>query len=236
MSCTSPEREPLPDTAASPPPDILYKYRGPCELQIFKTGRIRFNLPSSFNDTLDCFIPYAAPRTHFELYKQLLQSRMTPNSYRIFCLSATSTSGLMWAHSADGHRGFAVGFDAHHPFFSEDGRCLRRVEYLSRPRVLGPSENPDSSLPFAKSTEWAYEKEWRCVKQVLPPVESLNTPDDIVIPSAIVREVILGQKSDPCLCQQIAEMSEERGFRPRFLKSQHIAGAWNFENDPSTRV
>lgn len=85
----------------------------------------------------------------------------------ILALSENPSNLLMWAHYANEHRGFTVGFDATNNFFDQKRssvdqlRHLRKVKYSeTRPRLIFSQINSIDDL-MVKSADWAYEKEWR---------------------------------------------------------------------------
>jgi len=88
----------------------------------------------------------------------------------ILCLSEVPDSILMWGHYTDAHRGFVIGFDSEHPFFSsrrsaeDEFGFLRRVIYQrQRPKVV-LSDTSSPSWFNTKSDQWAYEREWRMLR------------------------------------------------------------------------
>lgn len=93
------------------------------------------------------------------------------NSAGILSLSETPYDLLMWAHYAEGHRGFVIMLDGLHDFFKDNRPVFgfekpERVEYSSdRPRM----QINDPNMPaifFTKGTPWKYEKEWRYLKEI----------------------------------------------------------------------
>lgn len=91
-------------------------------------------------------------------------------SVGVLCLSEVRDSLLMWGHYTDNHRGFVVGFDSEHSFFSkrktetDELGFLRQVQY-QRQRPAAVLTDTSSLVWFqTKSEEWAYEKEWRIVR------------------------------------------------------------------------
>lgn len=125
----------------------------------------------------------------------------------ILSMSAVPDSLLMWAHYGDSHRGFAIEFDADHPFFHRgvgDGyvAIARPVTYDSkRPAFVTPGQlGADwintylTRLLLTKSPEWAYEQEWR---MLLPLDEQAVWPHAIsgrnhlfTIPAAAIQAVM----------------------------------------------
>jgi hypothetical protein len=87
----------------------------------------------------------------------------------VLSLSATWSSTLMWSHYADSHQGFVVGFDANNELLWSDAfklpRRPRAVIYDNRVfTMLGIEPSKISDIYFCKSSEWAYEQEWRAIR------------------------------------------------------------------------
>lgn len=135
----------------------------------------------------------------------------------VLCLSEVRDSLLMWGHYTDSHKGFVVGFDSNHPFFSmrkskhDEFGFLRRVSYqLQRPCVvLSDTTSPDWFQ--TKSEQWAYEKEWRIVRvlseaerrvdRTIFPIYLFNFPPDAVL------EIIIGMRSTPAVITEIRSLA-----------------------------
>jgi len=82
----------------------------------------------------------------------------------VACFSECNDDLLMWAHYADGHRGFCLEFDS----TSEEFARFRRVTYrdsIPTLRVidilLGSDVDIVESMLTTKNTVWSYEREWR---------------------------------------------------------------------------
>lgn len=132
------------------------------------------------------------------------------NKVGILCLSATPAHHLMWAHYASAHRGFCIGFDSTHPYFSrrrsplDDCYHLRQVTYET-PRRTHPSLANMTAADFflVKGIDWAYEQEWR----LLAPLEDATSlVGDLALfsfPSSAVSEVVLGQRMAPVARESI---------------------------------
>jgi len=135
----------------------------------------------------------------------------------IMCLSEVPDSLLMWGHYTDDHRGFVVGFDFDHAFFSkrrgqeDEFGFLRRVNYqCERPKIV----LSDTSSPAwfnTKSDQWAYEREWRMLR-VLSEADSRKerTPFPCCLfafPEDAVLEIIIGLRSTPSLIQRLESLA-----------------------------
>ena len=159
-------------------------------------------------------------------------NQMIGTTIGILCLTENPCQPLMWAHYADSHRGAAVGFYVNHPFFVDSSpgdsliQYLRMVDYSTQRSTLSPDffrtfqilgdnrrgwlELLEQKHPvlLTKSPDWAYEKEWRLVRQLVTPgnaekrwVDRLHYPDTFVdeqiiaVPEEAIASVTLGFRS-----------------------------------------
>jgi hypothetical protein len=93
--------------------------------------------------------------------------------FKICCFSENPKSILMWSHYADYHSGFCIGYDFHK--LGNDDLRTRSIypviysdEMFDATGAFGTTKTVDNILylnqaALMKSTEWAYEKEWRLV-------------------------------------------------------------------------
>lgn len=135
----------------------------------------------------------------------------------VLCLSEVRDSILMWGHYTDDHRGFVVGFDSKHPFFSkrrstqDEFGFLRRVHYQrQRPNVI----LTDTSSPAwfqTKSDQWSYEREWRIVRVLSEAGRRIDaTPFPICLfelPADAVLEIVVGLRATPSVTQEITKLA-----------------------------
>jgi len=85
----------------------------------------------------------------------------------VACFATTPSSLLLWAHYADGHRGFCLEFDTSADFFGK----AHPVSYAANVPVLNavdfltdrPAEDLFEAIFLTKSKHWSYEEEWRLV-------------------------------------------------------------------------
>jgi hypothetical protein len=80
-------------------------------------------------------------------------------------LSTNPRSPLLWAHYAQDHKGICVQL---RPWMDPAAMQAHQVEYQDEYPVMRDFERPDTGhnpmIPFLrKSTDWAYEEEWRIV-------------------------------------------------------------------------
>jgi len=93
------------------------------------------------------------------------RSRTQVHERGVSCLAESNTDLLMWAHYADGHRGFCLEFDAALEPFSKARKVVYRKEIpsLSPVDILDGRGNDDlvEAMLLTKADCWSYEREWR---------------------------------------------------------------------------
>ena len=114
----------------------------------------------------------------------------------ILSFSAVNDDTLMWAHYADGHRGFCVGFDTQklRSFCKkvEDKGILiwfDKINYHEKLPQIDPYKMTDQELvitmTYSKSARWSYEEEYRLM--------CADRPDYLIkIDPNIISHVLLG--------------------------------------------
>lgn len=204
-----------------PIPDLLYKYVSPERIDVLREKRIRFTQPCFLNDPFEFRPGMPEAPAHFE--EKIAKKRETvcegeSQNAGILSLTEKRDSIPMWAHYADAHRGFAIGFDTGSSFFKPaiaNGK-VRRVRYeCGRPSLTRglppdrPWEGPDSIF-WTKSPEWSYELEWRWIECSAPLdyAEVLTTAGGQILylrplPPGTVCEVVLGYRVDPKTAEEI---------------------------------
>jgi hypothetical protein len=135
---------------------------------------------------------------------QSIMNRKFNELLGIFSLTEKPDNLLMWSHYADSHEGFVIGFDTTNPYFDQrkgphdEFRYLRKVEYRYQRPQISLTELTGIEVFLVKSSDWAYEHEWRIIRaipeadEVIPgklyPIYLFRFPANAVI------EVILGSR------------------------------------------
>ena len=114
----------------------------------------------------------------------------------VLCLTERADDQLMWVNYAKNHTGFVIGLDAQAPFFNEDGRLLRKVQYQGSPRVFPV---PNICGCFYKASLWKHEREWRCVRD-FEESEARLVPID----PSLITEIVIGHKMETWNVAQLA--------------------------------
>ena len=207
------------------PPGVLYKYFPAERLDVLRNRLVRFSQIASFNDPLESSPSWGVPpdeRSQQDVVDDTLRAahrgeRVRPedilraqgfsfaNVIGTLSLSEDPLSLLMWAHYAQQHEGFVIGFDTSHEFFKSRYEEtfgldeLRPVQYQqARPIPVDTfALAMDEDAPFVKSPEWAYEKEWR-IRKHKEYARTIVAPESTFpiwlmhLPPSCVLEIILG--------------------------------------------
>jgi hypothetical protein len=137
----------------------------------------------------------------------------------------------MWAHYADRHRGFVVGFKSdllrrNHPHsgFYKVCYALERP-VVPHPYVAPPDVNQLITAVSQKSPEWAYEEEWRLLmdmRHLRKDQDSTNPNVYLPIFPDAIDQVIFGSRCSDNLVSKIEiilnstpELKNVRRFKAR---------------------
>ncbi len=168
------------------------------------------------------------------------------SKWGIYCLSAVPDDILMWAHYADGHRGFCLEFlnDPNDQFHAKrqpndpDFRshpCLfpYEVEYSEEYPVINPlsedyadDEKIGRKAFLTKATQWQYEKEWRILGDN-------NTPGPHQFPSRFLTGIIFGCKMSDAHKDMIHEWCKGRQQVVKYYEAQRAADAYALKIIPA---
>ncbi len=174
---------------------ILYKYYscggGKAAL---KSQNLGFRKPEFFNDPfeLTALSNNIGPVSRQETLKRQIDE--LKNQVGILCLTRSAFNPLMWAHYADQHQGFVIGYDVSGPFLNSPDYNLITVESgdvlytnTKTPFALNPESMgallgvyqhalgfegaADQALArrllLTKHASWVYEEEVRVVKKLI---------------------------------------------------------------------
>jgi hypothetical protein len=107
----------------------------------------------------------------------------------VFCVSERKDHPLMWAHYAESHAGFCVGYIC--PVGIDNPRIIHKVTYAETPPSISCwqlIEDPGAvhrDLVVTKTSPWSYEREWRIT------FGNMAGPVEVLLP---YREIIFGAK------------------------------------------
>jgi len=153
-------------------------------------------------------------RDHPEIEQEALfksYTSLADQSFGILSLSSSWKNAVMWAHYAQQHTGFVLGFHKNHPALNN--LPILEVDYkYERFKFLGDPSNRDdlnhqiNSIIKTKSDSWEYEKEWRLIGAILT-LETLSESQPtnklsilgLSFPYQALAEVVLGKNIDSAI-------------------------------------
>lgn len=84
---------------------------------------------------------------------------------RIWCVTTTYSNDLMWAHYAESHKGFCVGYAEEN--IRKVSHKFEKVVYCTKPVTIDIRADIEmdviEGLLFQKGSSWGYEDEWRAL-------------------------------------------------------------------------
>ncbi len=124
----------------------------------------------------------------------------------VFCLTSDPYNILMWSHYADEFKGAIIGFNTDDTFFKGKNdynltkvgyRKKRPVVVIDNGKYLRQNDlKKTADILGIKSSEWAYEKEYRMLHLLKDLVPESNNPDLylVEVPKTAISSIILGPK------------------------------------------
>jgi hypothetical protein len=146
----------------------------------------------------------------------------------VLSLSEDPKNSVMWGSYSDSHRGFCLGFEYHET--NVLGQYSNNVNYLDtmpKPsaKLFAHDAGNDAlyQIAYSKSKDWAYEKEWRVLKQEGNKLYPY--------PGRLV-EVILGMNISEHDEIKLKNAVDNSGYLPRFLKLKKIEDEYGYDLIP----
>lgn len=171
-------------------PKTLYKYTSAkTAFNILSTSQIRFSSPETFNDPFEVSPPVKIIGFSRES-KEILSKTNFMKSYhgivetfisylKLFCLSGTKDSILMWSHYADMHKGVVIGFDTSKDIINKCKKVTYEMGTINIDKTIENRKKLKNNIPtsdinnldneqyqkalyYHKHRDWNYEQEYRC--------------------------------------------------------------------------
>jgi hypothetical protein len=202
---------------------LLYKYCDQAGIGILRSRTIWLSRPRAFNDPFDV-------NPHIDKFDEPIRMGayvfQKTNDIVVLSLAENCKSLLMWAHYAEHHRGFLIGFNGGGRIL-DDGLVARlpldAMSYCHhRPSADRVKHLSDQKLYFTKSSEWAYEQEWRLVTSNLfgpngPALEVKPDTFSFQLMTKDIRTVIVGHRA-AALLPEMYTILREPDYRHVSLK------------------
>ncbi len=150
----------------------------------------------------------------------------------ILCMSEINRDLLMWAHYADGHRGYCMEFDRETIFHEGKYKkppkpeCVNYVpDYPSKNMFTGLQEDLYNFLFLTKSDHWEYESEWRVI---VDPIANLANGWNQFNPAALTR-MILGCEIDSAVEKKIRGWIDDGPTNPKIVRARKSQSQFKLE-------
>jgi hypothetical protein len=146
-------------------------------------------------------------------YDELTEERN--NKFGILSLTSKKENLLMWAHYANSHQGFCIGFDKFILYETISGRLGPVIYSESFPKVGLFDDNLEglTRILTTKSTDWKYEDEYRITK-IDASRKIFKLPDEAI------KEIVLGYKMKEEYKYEIVALVKSRFPNARIFQSQ----------------
>jgi hypothetical protein len=236
---------------------LLYKYRDFDDknnpLDILNKKQLWLAEPKTLNDPFDCQIEYAKlfddairelkiTNAAIESFKK--SSREVMNNLRVLSLSSNEINPLLWAHYANKHKGFCLGFDfGYGNTFINPKLRPQKVNYSSDlPQLkfsnllLNSNFNEKKDIvelvrvlddfiykvALTKPSEWTTEGEFRTVTQ--HPMQGKS----VKFAKMALREVVLGLNIDSTNQDNITQiLAEDEWKHVKLFKIEKENGSFS---------
>ena len=128
------------------------------------------------------------------------------SNYTIACFSEINNSLLMWGHYSSGHRGICVEYDTLE-LGSNSSKVVIPVTYTEKLPALTTINEVKIMFSFlqimrTKSSDWSYEREWRCIQDVSACGDNL-TAKGALLDSSAPTAVYVACKADEALIESL---------------------------------
>jgi len=133
----------------------------------------------------------------------------------ILSLTENPHNLLMWAHYANEHKGYLIGFDSEHEFFDQrlsvrdHLRCLRKVNYSKNMPILDITRIRSIDELMVKGIDWCYEQEWRMVLDIKDSDKKIESEMDPIhlfrIPFEAFKSLRIGARTRPEIKQLLLD-------------------------------
>lgn len=183
--------------------------------------------------------PIIAPENYGAFASGLRSSfaRRIQDSVVALSLSEESNSPLMWAHYAEQHTGFVMGFCTNHPYFNPVEENPSNPGYLnigSLNKVVYSDERPSGVVlsmsvektHLTKGLEWSYEKEWRILEvednSSFVKIDPSGNRHLFEYPTDAVTQVVIGARATQETKEVIKSILSDKSIWPNVSLYQAV--------------
>jgi len=166
-------------------------------------------------DQIDKLFKPVDKKTQRELLQDVLYyNEVMFSAFGVLSLAELPNIQLMWAHYADSHKGFCLGFENHETnILGQYGSPVVYVDKMPKPNIASFAMDAGGDIihiiAYTKSNDWSYEKEWRVLKQ--------EGNQLYPYPGRLV-EVVFGLNTPASIEVQIRDVVVQSGYQPTFKR------------------
>lgn len=248
---------------------LLYKFMSTERFHFFFKPTLRFTPIKDLNDPFEGFLAYrplskedyqngseipisepmyemfeSANKNYHNLNAEAAKQLFTDKGVGILSLTKAYNSELLWSHYARNHRGFVVGVDKTHSFFSRDDHqqsscfVFDKVKYSDKRPVLAgvKADLTDESIRnlfFRKSSSWEYEAEWRVVLDNNHYLDVDEKAGIVDLPLPAIKVILLGINVDLVVRESALRFGKENNIPVKYA-TFHIQ-KYEIEFDDASR-
>lgn len=145
----------------------------------------------------------------------------------VLCVSASVENILMWSHYADHHKGVCLRWRSITPdhFFLRAQKVIYQVD-LPSARIFDDHLTRMNATILTKSSDWAYEQEWRIIEHRLGPGIHPFAPEDL-------DAIIIGCRATEETVEKIQNAVHSLGNRPQVLFAKRAERQFRLEIEDS---
>lgn len=156
--------------------------------------------------------------------RDIQRTRKEAAKLGIQCLCGIEDNRLMWAHYANGHTGFAIGYRANVLYEAVLAGCSGayggRVEYEDAYPIIVPYQLKGDLDKWGqaygvKHTHWEYEEEYRFIW----PKGAKKT---LILPPYVVDRVVVGMETSNRNIQRVISILRARGDEVSLFRAKRI--------------
>jgi hypothetical protein len=209
---------------------VAYEKLNPADLYAVLYERSGQLMPRATHQERTQATQVAFSRMSDEKQRSEIMKGMTEARARFFgviSLSPKIDNLLLWAHYANSHKGFAIGFDTK-SLWGDVGGTISRVIYQKKyPAIVPKLQGRDSveelmEIMNTKSKHWKYEREIRICK---------TNGARVAVPfqASTLREVVLGCNMPPAQKQEVFELVSSKYPHASVYEALIKAGEFKLE-------
>src|SRR6266481_4035144 len=149
---------------------------------------------------------------------------MTNNVVSVLSLTELNDNLLMWSHYSDSHTGiclelkFQTSEELHSVRYSDVRPESFFADFREKDRDEGRFRNGIISTVTTKATNWAYEKEWRCI--------DFGCAGERPMPDGMLSGIIFGCRTSEEAKSMVRDWVQTGGQRVKFYQAVQRDGAF----------